>query len=255
MMWRLAIVFVLATARALAATNEVAGPELDAKEIIQRLREARPPGNSTNSGVLKIFRKKSAPVEIPVRFQVITTPQLWRSIYQTSSANGATPAFRLTVTQQAGTNFYELAKLANDDSCCPTNMPLAGSQTMIPFAGSDFWVADLGLEFLRWPAQTLLKKDRRSGRACYVIESTNPSPGANGYTKVVSWLDIESLGESAQPAIIYAEAYDARGKLKAFEPKNLEKVNGQYQLQEMEIKNLQTGSRTRIEFNFEANPP
>jgi len=51
---------------------------------------------------------------------------------------------------------------------------------------------------------------------------------------------------------VYAEAYDAQGdRLKRFEPKALKKVNGQWQLQEMVIRNLKTGSRTAIEFDLQ----
>jgi hypothetical protein len=38
--------------------------------------------------------------------------------------------------------------------------------------------------------------------------------------------------------------------LKEFDPKKVEKVNGVWQLEEMEIRNRQTGSRTRIDFNL-----
>ena len=49
--------------------------------------------------------------------------------------------------------------------------------------------------------------------------------------------------------ILEAEAYDRQGRLlKVFEPKSFKKVNGQWELQEMEIRNVQTSSRTRIEF-------
>jgi len=68
---------------------------------------------------------------------------------------------------------------------------------------------------------------------------------------VLTWLDQESLDDAGTPAIIFAEAWDASGKLKEFSPKDLKKVDGQYQLEEMEIKNLRTGSRTRIEFKFD----
>jgi hypothetical protein len=120
---------------------------------------------------------------------------------------------------------------------------LAGDETMTPFAGSDFWIADLGLEFFHWPEQKILKHEMRRGRACKVLESTNPNPSTNGYSRVVSWIDNESGG------IVQAEAYDFKNKLlKEFAPKSFKKVNGQWELQEMEIRNVQTGSRTRLEF-------
>jgi hypothetical protein len=116
---------------------------------------------------------------------------------------------------------------------------------MIPFAGSDFWLADLGLEFFYWPEQKILKHEMRRGRACKVLESTNPSPSTNSYLRVVSWIDNESGG------IVQAEAYNFKNKLlKEFAPKSFKKVNGQWELQEMEIRNVQTGSRTRLEFDL-----
>ena len=80
---------------------------------------------------------------------------------------------------------------------------------------------------------------------CKVLESRNPDPAPDGYSKVVSWIHDDSLG------IVQAKAYDARGKLlKEFRPTELEKVNGQRELKEMEIENAQTGSTTRLELNL-----
>lgn len=118
---------------------------------------------------------------------------------------------------------------------------------MIPFADSDFWIADLGLEFFHWPEQKILRHEMRRGRSCKVLESINPSPSTNGYSRVVSWIDNESGG------IVHAEAYDAKDKLlKEFDPKSFKKVNGQWELQDMEIRNVQTGSRTRLEFDLKS---
>ena len=117
-------------------------------------------------------------------------------------------------------------------------------ESSFPFVG-DFWLCDLGLEFFHWPEQKVLKKEFSRNRACMVLESTNPQPSAHGYSRVVSWIDEETLG------IVHAEAYDAQGKLlKVFDPKSFKKVNGQWELQEMEIRNVQTGSRTRLEFDL-----
>ena len=118
---------------------------------------------------------------------------------------------------------------------------------MIPFANSDFWIADLGLEFFHWPQQKVLPKttNLKRGRDYTLLESTNPNPSTNGYSRVLSWIDKETGG------ILEAEAYDAQSKLlKDFAPKSFKKVNGQWELQEMEIRNVQTGSRTRLEFDL-----
>ncbi len=116
---------------------------------------------------------------------------------------------------------------------------------MRPFANSDFWRADLGLEFFHWPAQKVLKKDVHRSRGCIVLESTNSDPFKRGYSRVVSWIDEESLG------IVEAYAYDANGKLlKDFYPKDFKKVNGQWQVQTLIMENVQTGSRSRLEFDL-----
>jgi hypothetical protein len=84
---------------------------------------------------------------------------------------------------------------------------------MKPFAGTDFWLADLGMEFLHWPSSALLRKEMRRGRSCKVLESTNPQLGKGAYGRVRSWID----SESAQ--LIRAEAYDSENRLlKEFSP-------------------------------------
>ena len=91
----------------------------------------------------------------------------------------------------------------------------------------------------------MVKRVVRSSRGCSVLESTNPDPSTNGYSRVVSWIDSESLG------ILHAEAYDAKGKLlKEYDTKKLKKVKGQWQVEEMEIDNDQTGSRTWLVFDL-----
>ncbi len=119
------------------------------------------------------------------------------------------------------------------------------TQIWTPFANSDFWIADLGLEFFHWPQQKVLKHESKRTRACTVLESTNPNPVLGSYSRVVTWIDNESH------AIIYAEAYDVNNKLlKEFNPKKVKKVNGQWELEEMDIRNVQTGSRTWITFDL-----
>ena len=122
---------------------------------------------------------------------------------------------------------------------------LSDKEIITPFAKSDFWIGDLGLEFFHWPAQKVLPKPTNlvRGRDYTLLESTNPS--TNGYSRVLSWIDKETGG------ILQAEAYDFNGKLlKEFSPKSFKKVNGQWELQEMEIRNVQTGSRTRLDFDL-----
>jgi len=118
---------------------------------------------------------------------------------------------------------------------------------MFPFADSDFWIADLGLEFFHWPDQKVLRHEGKRTRACAVLESTNPNPSPGAYSHVDSWIDNETLG------LVHAEAYDASGKLlKVFDPKSFKKVNGQWELQDIEIHNVQTKSHTSIKFDLKS---
>ena len=87
----------------------------------------------------------------------------------------------------------------------------------------------------------------RRSRFCDVLESANPKPAAEGYSRVISWVEQES-----PHGIVHADAYNARGDIvKKFDPTGVEKVQGEYQLQEMEIRNRKTGSRTWIAFDLQ----
>ncbi|MGO8836276.1 MAG: outer membrane lipoprotein-sorting protein [Limisphaerales bacterium] len=225
---------------AAATTNDLSDKEIQGRQLAQQLLLAqRPASNFTQTGILKIRDAKGGRTEIPIRFQIIVAEPdslSWSSHYEMTTTNN--PA-RLTIVHGDGKpNGYRLFKGGGQSD-------LDRNQTMIPFAGSDFWVADLGLEFFHWPAQKLLKKVVRSSRGCSVLESTNPAPTTNGYARVVSWIDSENGG------ILHAEAYDARGKLlKEYDTRKLKKMDGQWRVEEMEIENDQTGSRTRLEFDL-----
>jgi hypothetical protein len=123
---------------------------------------------------------------------------------------------------------------------------LSGDEAALPFAGSDFWFTDLGLEFLRWPRQRIIKTEMRKGRKCQVLESVNPQPRAGYYARVLSWVDLEHRG------LLRAEAFGSDGRLlKEFTIGSFKKVEGSWQLKHMEIRNEQTDSRTRLEFDLE----
>jgi hypothetical protein len=208
------------------------------RALVTDLLSQRPSQNLTNTGILRTRDAKGRRLETPVTFEIVAGTTNWLSLYRAGAVTNRTAAVRLLVVHAGQQpNEYHLLQ----DAAPRT---LNGSETMIPFAASDFWVADLGLEFLHWPEQRVLKKEIRRGQSCNVLESVNPIP-AGGYARVKSWIDIDTGG------IIYAEAYDPRGKLlKEFAPKSIKKVRGEWQLQEMEMENRQTGSRTWIEFDL-----
>jgi hypothetical protein len=113
-----------------------------------------------------------------VKFQVSDSPEGLVTIYEAIGSAG-TRWLRQTVDcslRSASASTYSLVEDANGAGGNNKARELGGDATMIPFAGSDFWVADLGLEFLHWPKQLLLRREmRRSGRATF-WRALIPSP-------------------------------------------------------------------------------
>jgi hypothetical protein len=206
---------------------------------------AQKPGEGNNlTGALKIKDAKGKRSEIPIKFQTLVTSTNWQNVYLMHDAAKNRAALLTVIHAPNRPNLFVMATIAGTGGDEEVTQ-LEGNQAMIPFAGSDFWVIDLGLEFFHWPVQRVLKKEMKSSMACRVLESTNPNPAPGAYRRVISWVDVETLG------IVKAEAYDANNKLmKTFTPKKFKKVSGRWQLKEMEMLNERTDSRTTITFDL-----
>ena len=62
----------------------------------------------------------------------------------------------------------------------------------------------------------------------------------------MSWITVDT-----PHVVVHAEAFDSSNQIiKKFDPKNLEKINGQYELESMEIRSPKAGSRTILEFDL-----
>jgi hypothetical protein len=210
-------------------------PEQAAQEgqaLVAQILAQKPTQNTTNTGVMTI-RSNGKRTQVPIQFEVFNTETYWCSQYHGGNMS-------VTVVHYNGQpNEYRLR--SRDGKL----VVLSGNQASIPFAGSDFSIADLGLEFFHWPGQHLIKKEMKRSRSCKVLESINPKPDPGSYSRVVSWIDNDSDG------IVMAQAYDAQGQMvKDFIPQKFEKVNGQWQLERMEIDNRQTDSSTRVDFDL-----
>jgi hypothetical protein len=226
--------------------------EQEARALVAAMLAQQPDQNTTNTGSVKIRDAAGKTREMPVRFEIYLTPSNWVSAYEILPSAGEPGGLKLIVARSGRQpNCYQLLDPTPAGATNAVPRKLTPEQIMAPFAGSDFWVADLGLEFLHWPKQRLLKKELRRSTACNVLESLNPVPVPGGYSRVVSWIMRES-----PHGIIHADAYDPQGEvLKRFDPKNLEKVQGEYQLEEMEMRNRKTGSQTIIKFNLAGGTP
>ncbi|PWU13959.1 MAG: hypothetical protein C5B50_18430 [Verrucomicrobia bacterium] len=221
-----------------------------ARELIANLLVQKPSEPSSNSATIRIRDADGQRRQQPVTFQIVPTPTNYITIYEILSSAGDHPVTKLTIGH-ADTKPNEYLLNLPDRFGAPflgEQAKLGSSQLMNPFAGSDFWIADLGLEFLHWPEQRILRKEMRKNQFCAVLQSINPNP-STGYARVVSWI---AINHPEDTVIVHADAYDAQGKLlKEFDPKKIEKINGMWQLEEMEMRNMQTGSKTLIDFNLE----
>jgi hypothetical protein len=223
------------------------------KGLAAEIMAQQPLQNLTNAGVLRIRAAQQRWTEIPVKFETFVTGTNWQSVYEASWSNRVQTLLVNHSVDQSNAYFFHTNFTGGlllgfiPVGQIQRARPLANAELNAPFAGSDFWIADLGLEFFHWPEQRLLRSELRKTRLCRVLESINPDPGSNGYSRILSWIDDESRG------ILHAEAYDFQNKLlKEFDTKKFRKVNDEWQLEEMEIANVQTRSRSQIEFNFDA---
>ena len=227
-----------------AQTESLGVAKIHGYRLAQQILTQQPDRNVTNTGRLQIHDANGTLKEVPVKFTVTVTPTNWSWIYEATVTNqsGLAGSEVLSIVHDTGqTNIHETV-VSHTGGQVGINPPSLDGD---PFAGSDFWACDLQLGFLSWVDQRTVKKEFMRGRGCVLLESENPLLSLGGYSRVDSWIDEETLG------IVHAEAYDANGKLlKVFDPKSFKKVNGQWELQDMEIKNVQTGSRTRIEFDL-----
>jgi hypothetical protein len=232
----------------LTATTEQPSPADEGQNLAAELRDQPPAEALATQGRLR-RRDPEGKWGDPLLVRMDVTPagNGWNSIYRAFALDGK-PIETLAVRHTIGRpNQYDrwtgqdVAKLG----AAPT-ASLVGPGAALPFASSDFWLTDLGLEFLHWPQQRILKNEMRKGRSCKVLESLAPDPQAGGYARVLSWIDIEHRG------LLRAEAYDAKRRLiKEFSIGNFKKVNGRWQLKSMEIRNEATDARTRLEFELE----
>jgi hypothetical protein len=220
-----------------AAPLSFPDPDRDGQELAARVRDAAPDGDSSFSGVLQITSRDDTVRFVPITSQISVAPTNWVVTYRSAPTNGA-PLETLTIVHAVGQPSRYVHVVGGGG---PASVPLHAT-----FAGSDFWLIDLGLEFFHWPKQRRLRHEMRNSRSCHVLESTNPNPSDAGYARVLSWVDIESGG------IIRAEAYDRAGKLvKEFKVDSFRKVEGRWQLESMKIRSRATGQETELKFDLQ----
>ncbi|MFT4692427.1 MAG: outer membrane lipoprotein-sorting protein [Verrucomicrobiia bacterium] len=212
--------------------------DIEGRKLVQRIRDMRPARDFANTGIMKIDRPRGGNYRVPVYLRTIAGPQSWQNLYGTTTS----PTLMIVQSHEFPNEYRTLPPQGVKDAVNFGSTRLIRNP-MVPFAGSDFWLFDLGLGFFHWPNQRLHGTEYRRTQKCYKLESFNPTP-SRGYSRVVSWVDQDTLG------IVLAEAYDPQGKLmKIFKPKKFYKDKGRWQLKEMEMRDERTDSVTTLIFD------
>jgi hypothetical protein len=213
----------------------------EGQKLAREIRSAAPGEEAKINGVLRLSRPGTEPREIPFESHVILGKEKWSSVYVARFPNGTTETLKVHHFPNKP-NEYEWQKGGSTQK-------LDGQSATNSFAGSDFTLMDLGMEFYHWPKQVLVYREMRKGRGCDVLESSPAS--RHLYSRVLSWIDQESRAQGA-PGVIMAEAYDGHGKIfKEFEVRGMKEVGGQWQVREMELRNRPNKTSTRLQFHFE----
>lgn len=230
---------------AATAQGEPATPDTEGAKLAARLLALRPAESFTNSGVLQLRDAQGKRREFPVALATTVTATNWSNRYTAPGITNTVGALLIVHAENRPNQYFQ--PLAASGATQAQAEPLPAAAVMSPFAGCDFWLADLGLEFLHWPGQRILKTEMRRGESCRVLESSNPQPAPGAYSRVVSWVDIDTGG------IVHADAYGSDRKLlKVFEPKKFQKVNGRWEVKSLEIRNERADTRTTLLFDLPA---
>ena len=209
-------------------------PLPDGNQLAKTIRNLIPEENVEIRATMEVIERenKRLETEVVIQVQKLGLAQ-WQTTYKAKRDEGVSEHWR--VRREIGQlNRYEhKGRLAKR------------TEILSSMAGSSFYIADFGMEFLHWPSQTVLKTQRRKSRLCHVLESRNPKPAEGEYHRVVSWVDKETGG------ILLADIYTAEAKpIKRFAVKGLTKKNGRWQVDEMEMRDTKTRARSRLYFHL-----
>lgn len=206
------------------------GPEAGRK-LAAELRQIRPLGSTNTHGVLKILGRGHKIPLVPMDGRVVVTETNWTVTYVTKPTDTNLAEKFTVIFSPDGPNRYFYARADAPGKSPGEPKELASGEADIPIGGSDFWLSDLGLEFLHWPDQNRLKGDISNSRGRYVLVSINPHPAPGHYSQVKTWID----KEADQPT--EAEAYQFNSTNKVMKRFILDKVaknsDGSYQVKEM----------------------
>ena len=213
-----------------------ASPLIRGEDLALSIRDAIPSENISIEASMEVTLKNRKRINTALTIETKLLGQgEFLTTYKTKLKNNRTI---WQVRRKAGNPNVYSVELEENDS-------VKNSNIHIGFARSSFTLADFGLEFLHWPNQITIRKQRRKSRLCNVLESKPTKSIKGNYSRVLSWVDEKS------GAILAADFFDLNGEiLKRFSVKGLTKKNGQWQVDEIEMRNLKEGTKSRLKLNY-----
>ena len=236
---------LLLTATPVLADLSTIDDSSDGPALAAQIRDAVPEETSQIHGTL-IIHANGQTTNVPVTCRVVIRETNWETDYDVAPTTDS-GAERLSVIHRTNApNEYLYARAPSPSAPLPELARLSPAQaSLTPLAGSDFSVADLGLDFLHWPQQRRLKGEMRLGQPCFVLESRDPDSKTIG--RVKSYIDKESGG------LLRAEAYDPVEHLAkefSLHGSSFKKVNGHWRLDHMDIRDNKKHSHTELKFDI-----
>jgi hypothetical protein len=211
-----------------------AEPLPDGGELARGIRELAPEKSVEISATMEVIERVRKRHKIPVVIRIEKTGQARWSFTCLAKRDGKANEQWRVHHELGQANRYE-----------HNSRPVDGAKIHTDLAGSSFTIADLGLEFLHWPSQVVLKTQRRKSRLCDVLESRNPKPAKGEYQRVLSWIDKKTGG------ILLADIYTDEAKpVKQFSVRGISKKEGRWQVDEMEMRDTKTRVRSRLHFHL-----
>lgn len=208
------------------------------QQLAQHMRQTQLLHAEPFRGTLQTKKRRGRRISQTILLRTRAADNQTHSTFTVSSPNGNIVCLTILYNPQQAPRYY----FSNNPN--QIGRPLSPQEAMSSFAGSNFWPADLGLEFFHWPQQKILPNIRikmRKGVACRVLESRRQPAADFGYSRVRSWISREHLG------LVYAEAYNTDGKcIKTFEVSGLQKIDDQWKVSELRIRNEITKSTTKL---------
>jgi hypothetical protein len=215
---------------ALAGAEPVAAPPR-AEEILRAVRDAFPDRPVEVEGILAVRETRNRP-ERTLRF------------HMTAARDGAGLRADVAIFDAFGRRLdgavIERAAADGALSFARAGAPSgAAGGPAATILDSDATWRDLCMDFLWWTGGQTEGRDRLKGRSCWVVSVPPPRGAGSGAQSVRLWADAETF------ALMRVETLDKSGDpVRRFDVKSFKKLNGLWMLQDAEIRDERTGSRT-----------